>query len=71
MNDADFSWLTDHSPELFQKYAGKWIAVHDGRVVGVGDTAIEAADQADDHCPEGEYILEALDPVGDVIYANL
>jgi hypothetical protein len=43
MPTTDFNWLADHGPELFSKYAGKWIAVHDGQVVGVGDTALEAA----------------------------
>jgi len=70
VNAADFAWLSDHSPELYQKYAGKWIAVHDGEVIGVGDTATEAAAQADARQPDGDYVLQALDPSGDVIYAG-
>ena len=31
MRNADFSWLSEHGPELFEKYADKWIAVRDGR----------------------------------------
>ena len=42
MKDNDFQWLADHGPELHRKCAGKWIAVHNGKVVGVGDTAVEA-----------------------------
>lgn len=59
--NADFAWLTEHSEELFAKYAGKWIAVLDGEVVGVGTTATEAADQAERAHPGGDYILEAVD----------
>jgi hypothetical protein len=70
MNVIDFAWLSDNSAELCRKYAGKWIAVHDGEVIGVGDTATEAAAQADKRQPDGDYILEALDLKGDVIYAG-
>lgn len=58
----DFAWLNEHSREIYEKYPGKWIAVHDGRVVGVGDTAVEAARQAEAECPGGEFLLEAVDP---------
>ncbi len=68
MLDADFSWMTDHSLELFSRYAGKWIAVRDGEVIGVGDTAVEAAQQARQKAPDGQFILEAIDTNADVIY---
>lgn len=71
MNSADFSWLAEHGVELHEKYAGKWIAVYDGEVIGVGDTATEAAALADKKRPEGDYILQALDRSGDAIYAGL
>ncbi|RMF74060.1 MAG: hypothetical protein D6744_14970 [Planctomycetota bacterium] len=58
----DFAWLTEHSREIYNKYAGKWIAVLDGEVIGVGDTATEAAAQAEATHPRTEYILEAVDP---------
>ncbi len=71
MNVADFAWLSDHSPEPYRKYAGKWIAVHDGEVIGVGDTATEAARQADEKNPTGDYILQDLDRDGDVAFAKM
>lgn len=61
----DFAWLTEHSLEIFEKYAGKWIAVCDGEVVGVGDTATEAAAQAKAARPGRKFILEAVDPETD------
>jgi hypothetical protein len=70
MTNNDFNWLAEHGPELFNKYAGKWIAVHNGEVVGVGDTAPEADEQARKRIPEGDFILEALDISGDTIYAG-
>jgi len=71
MAQSDFAWLVEQGAELFRKYAGKWIAVHDGQVIGVGDTAPEAASQAEAKAPDGDFILEAVDPEGDVIYASL
>jgi hypothetical protein len=59
---ADFAWLTKHSREIYEKYAGKWIAVLDGEIVGVGDTATAAAQQAEAEHPGAAYVLEAVDP---------
>ncbi len=58
---SDFAWLTEHSLEIFERYAGKWIAVFNSEVVGVGNTATEAADQAEARYPGQRYILEAVD----------
>ena len=66
--DADFGWLVEHGPELFKKYSGQWIAVRDGKVVGVGSTATEAAKQAEEQCPDHDFILEAVDFDADVVY---
>ncbi|MFH1419316.1 MAG: DUF5678 domain-containing protein [Planctomycetota bacterium] len=71
MESADFNWLTEKSTELFEMYRGKWIAVHDGEVIGVGDTAPEAAAAAREKSPEAEFILEAVDAEADVIYGSL
>ncbi len=60
--NADCAWLTEHSLEIYQKYPGQWIAVLDGKVVGVGSTATEAADQAEVEHPDANYILEWVDP---------
>ena len=35
MRETDFGWLAEHSREIYEKYAGKWIAVYNGAVVGV------------------------------------
>ena len=58
----DFAWLTEHSKEIYDKYAGKWIAVLKGEIVGVGETATAAAEQADAKHPGADYILESVDP---------
>lgn len=70
MREGDFNWLIEHGPELYSKYAGKWIAVRDGKVIGVGDTATQAAEQARTKAEDGDFILEALDTEADVIYGN-
>ena len=58
----EFAWLTEHSREIDEKYPGKWIAVLDGEVIGVGDTATEAAQQAEEKHAGADYVLEAVDP---------
>ena len=70
MQDADFNWLNDHALDIWRTYAGKWIAVHKGRIVGVGDTATEAAAEARAATGDGEFILEAVDKEADVIYGG-
>jgi len=67
--EADAAWMAEHSLEITEKYAGKWIAVFEGRVIGVGATAVEASDQARTLCPEETFILEAVEPHSDVIYS--
>jgi hypothetical protein len=71
MSSSDSGWLIEHGDKLAQQYGGKWIAVHDSRVVGVGDTAVEAAQQAREKDPKAEFILEAVDRDADVIYAGI
>lgn len=71
MSSADFAWLIDNGPDIYNRYRGKWIAVRDGEVVGVGQTATEAAEQARPDDPDAEFILEAVDSESDVIYACL
>lgn len=68
MVEQDFAWLTEHGAELLRDYAGKWVAVADGKVVGVGDTAPEAATQASANEPGREFILEHVMAETDVIY---
>ncbi len=71
MSEADFAWLTEHSVEIHRQYAGKWIAVYDGRVIAFADTATEVARLADEQCPQGGYLLEAVERETDTLYACL
>jgi hypothetical protein len=71
MRTQDFAWLAENSLELREKYAGKWIAVRDGEVIGVGDTAPEAVDEAETVAPNGDFILQGIDAEVDVIYGCL
>lgn len=67
MNKKDFAWLIEHSDEVAEKYAGKWIAVRQGEIVGVGDTATQASEQAR-KSGDGPFVLEGIDRNADVIY---
>lgn len=68
---ADFNWLTEHSLELSREYRGKWIAIHNGRVISIGDTAVEVDKKAREEFPDGGFLLWAVDAETDVIYACL
>lgn len=68
MKVQDFLWITEHGADLIRDYAGKWIAVADGKVVGVGDTAPQAAEEAAKQVPEEDFILEHVVTTVDVIY---
>ena len=71
MNTSDFNWLIEHGPEVYRQYAGKWIAVCKGEVIGVGNTAVEAAGQAREKDPDADFVLEAVDADSDVIHARV
>ncbi len=71
MQATDFNYLIENSKELFEEYRGKWIAVHGQKVIGVGDTATEAAEEARRTVPDVDFILEAVDNEADVIYGGL
>jgi len=47
----DFTWYVEHSKKL-SRYAGKHVAIVDGRIVGVGENAKEAYDQAKKEQPK-------------------
>ena len=64
----DFAWLTEHSLEIHEKYAGKWIAILDGDVVGVGETATEAATQAEARHPSAAFLFAKVERDLDTIY---
>ncbi|MEK6676022.1 MAG: DUF5678 domain-containing protein [Planctomycetota bacterium] len=68
--DPDFKWLAEHSLEIFEKYAGKWIAVSGSKVVAVGDTATEVDKLAREAVHDAPFFLEAIDANADVIYAS-
>lgn len=70
MSEQDFAWLVDHNAELVGTYPGKWVAVRDGKVVGVGETAVEAAENAGKQVSDRQFILEAIEPSANVIYCG-
>nr|BAL59485.1 hypothetical protein HGMM_OP4C121 [Candidatus Acetothermum autotrophicum] len=44
-NNKELYWVSDHQEEL-EPYAGKWVAILGEVIVGVGNTAQEALDNA-------------------------
>jgi hypothetical protein len=71
MDTSDFARLVDNGDELSLRYGGKWIAVRDRQIVGVGHTATEAAEQARENVGEKPFVLEAVEAEPDVIYGHL
>lgn len=56
--NKDFLWLNKHTPELQDKYAGKWIAVINQEIVGSGDSATEAFSKAQKKYPNVKPLLD-------------
>ena len=67
----DFHWMTIHAAELQRKYAGRWVAIVDQHVAGVGKSATAAYRQAKRRHPDGEPILEAIEKTLLAIYVVL
>ena len=70
INARDCDWLAENGLELSIKYPGKWIAVHDGQVIGVGDTLAEAGEQALQSRPHYDFILEEINVDVDVPHVD-
>lgn len=56
--NQDFLWLNQHTPELQDKYGGKWIAVVKQEVVGIGNSAVEAFNEARKKFPDVRPLLD-------------
>ena len=63
--------MTIHAAELQRKYAGKWVAIVDQQVAGVGKSATAAYGQAKRRYPDDEPILEAIEKTLLAIYVVL
>lgn len=48
----DQQWIHEHFSELVERYAGKYVAIANGELSGVGETAFEAEEQALQKYPE-------------------
>lgn len=59
--EADSNWRAEHDAELLARYAGQWIAIRAGAIIGVGDTGVAASEQAEQVTRPGGYILCAID----------
>ena len=70
INTRDCDWLAQHGLELSAHYPGKWIAVHDGEVIGAGDTLSEAGEQALQRRPQHDFILEQINVDVDVPHVD-
>lgn len=69
--DDDSRWIAEHDEQLLAEFRGKWIAVHNQRVIGSGDTAVKAAHEADRFVPNGDYVLCACEDYPDFNDARL
>mgnify|MGYP006871774432 CR=1 FL=1 len=56
----DFQWLVKNTAALQQKNAGKFIAVIDKHVAGIGKTAKEAYEKAKKAFPDKEPLLDMV-----------
>lgn len=55
--NQDLSWVAKSTPELQEKFAGKWVAIINKEIVGWGDTAKEAYKGAREKYPKIKPLL--------------
>ena len=65
-----FAWVTEHYLALQEKYAGKYIVVHNNKVVAVGETSEEAVHKARLLLGEDEQLLIEFIESGDIYAFN-
>lgn len=58
--NKDFVWTVKNSIELQEKYEGRWIAIINKKVVGVGKDAKEAYSNAKKNVPKREPLLNFI-----------
>ncbi len=63
---AEFDWLISNADQIYARYEGKWIAVVGSEVVGIGPTAVAAADDARSSRPDHPFLLEFVDRASDI-----
>jgi hypothetical protein len=57
-NSKTFKWLVEHTPQFQEKYSGKWIAVVRQEIAGIGNTALDAYQQAKEKYPKSTPLLD-------------
>ncbi len=57
---GDFEWSLRYSLELQEKYEGKWVAILDEKVIGVGETAEKAYESAREKKPDRKPLLTQI-----------
>jgi len=56
-NAQELHWISTHQEEL-EPYAGKWVAILGDVIVGVGNTAQEALDNARQKSVETPFLIK-------------
>lgn len=55
-----FGYFVAHQRELVEQYAGKFIVIHNEKVVGVYDSVLEATMEAQKKFPLGEFLVQKV-----------
>ena len=58
--NQDFQWLVKNMIKFQKKYAGKWVAVVNKKIAGIGKTAVEAYKKAKKLFPQNEPLLDVV-----------
>jgi hypothetical protein len=58
--NQDFNWLVKNMIRFQPKHAGKWVAVVNKKIAGIGKTAVEAYKKAKITSPQNEPLLDVV-----------
>lgn len=58
--NQDFQWLARNMVKLQKKYAGRWVAIVNQKIVGIGKSAVEVYKKAKKSFPQNEPLLDVV-----------
>lgn len=56
-NNQELNWISTHQDEL-EPHRGKWVAILDNAIIGVGSTAQEALDNARQKSDRNPFLIK-------------
>jgi hypothetical protein len=67
--EKEFQFYLDHQDELVEKYNGNFIAIKNGKVIGVFDSQLDAVEELSKEHELGTFLIQRCEP-GEEAYTH-